>query len=137
MVHLFVFYPQDARVVLRNHIAVIPYVPPVWMLLVPKAYVFPRSDELPFPQGFHLQVGLDKFFHLARDVGVHLSQVFQKPFHVVVDVVHRNADHDLWNALGLDEVFPAYSTHVGDDARGQKGCKVRVILVYGHLRDVL
>ena len=39
--------------------------------------------------------------------------------------------------MGLDEVFPAYTTHVGDDARGQQRGKLRVVLVNGNLRDVL
>ena len=56
---------------------------------------------------------------------------------MVVDVVSGNASYDLWNLLRFDEMFPAYSAHVGDDTRGQKGRKVRVILVHGYLRDVL
>ena len=56
---------------------------------------------------------------------------------MVEDVVPGDARHDLWNSLGLDEVFPAYSTHVGDDARGQQRGKVQVVLVHGHLRDIL
>ena len=87
VVHLFVLYPQEARVVLRHHLAVIPYVPPVRVLLVPQADVLPGPYELPLPQGFRLQVGIDEFLHLARDVGVHLPRVFQEPFHVVVHVV--------------------------------------------------
>ena len=133
VVDLFVLYPQHARVVLRHHVAVIPYVSLVRMLLVPQTYVLPGPDELSLPQGFRLQVCLDEFFHLARDGGVHLSWVFQKPFQVVIDVVPG----DLWNSLGLHEVFPAYSAHVRDDARGQKGGKVRVVLVHDNLRDVL
>ena len=74
---------------------------------------------------------------LARDVGVHLPRVFQEPFHVVVHVVPDDARHDLRNSLRLDEVFPAYPTHVGDDTRGQKRGKVGVVLVHGNLRDVL
>ena len=137
VVYLFVFYPQDARVVLRHRVAVNPYVFPIRMLLVPQTYVLPGSDELSFPQGFSLQVGLDEFFHLARDVEVHLPGIFQNLFHVVVDVVPRNAHHDLRNFLRLYEVFPAYSTHVEDDTRGQQRGKVQIVLVHGHLRDVL
>ena len=56
---------------------------------------------------------------------------------MVVDVVPCNAYHDLRNSPGPYEVFSAYSTHVGDDTRGQKRGKVGVVLVHGHLRDVL
>ena len=138
MVHLFILYPQDARVILCHHEAVIPYVPTVWVLLVPQTYVLSGSNKISLPQGFRQQAGLDEFLHLACDVGVHLPGIFQKPFHVVVDVVPCNAHHDLRNSLRLDEVFPAYSTHVGDDTRGQKrGKRVGVALVYSHLCDVL
>ena len=106
------------------------------MLLVPQTYVFPIPQELPFPQGFRLQVGLDDFFHLARNVGVYLSRIFQKPFHVVIHEIPGDARHNLWNSLGLDEVFPAYSAHVGNYTRGQKSCKVRIVLVHSYLRDV-
>ena len=136
MVDLFVLYPKHARVVLSHYVAVISYVPLVRMLLVPQTYVLPGSNEIPLPKGFRLQVGLDEFFHLARDVGVHLSRIFQKPFHVVVYVVSGDAGYDLWNSLGLHEVFPAYSTDVGDDTRGQNGGKVWIILIHGYLRDV-
>ena len=78
------------------------------------------SEKLPLPLGFRLQIGLNGFLHLARDVGAHLSRIFQKSFHVVVDVVSGNTRHDLWNlqSLGLDEVFPAYSAHMGNDVLG-------------------
>ena len=39
VVHLFVLYPQDTRVVSRHHVAVISYIPPVRVLLVPQTYV--------------------------------------------------------------------------------------------------
>ena len=137
VVDLFVLYPQHAHVVLCHHVVVPSEVVFVRVPLVPQTYVFPGSDEIPFPQGFRLQVGLDEFFHLARDVRVHLPGIFQKPVHVVVDVVPDDASHDLWNFLRPNEMFPAYSAHVGDDTCGKQRSKVRVVLVHGHLRDVL
>ena len=56
---------------------------------------------------------------------------------MVVDVVPGDARYDLRNSLGPNEVFPAYSTHVGNYTRGQKGGKVGIVLVHGYLRDVL
>ena len=55
---------------------------------------------------------------------------------MVVDVVPGDTRYDLWNSLGLDEVFSAYSTHVGNNTRGQQRGKVRIVLVHSHLRDV-
>ena len=55
---------------------------------------------------------------------------------MVVHLVPGDTRYDLWGSLGLDEVFSVYSTHVGNNTRGQQRGKVRIVLVHSHLRDV-